>query len=436
MREDETGGATGFGIGESMQRKLESLPNVGDVLVTRAAAGDGFEWRVTFLTYVGNVPTLQLARNSLTGTGASVQIRTITDAMQVSGSFKLRVGSATTGVIPYDAAPSGGGSSMEALLEALPLVQDVTVQRTVSDAVGGFTWTITFISYSGAVDVPQLQPTAVALQGPDAMINAKTLVNARSSTELIVSLFQFSASIADTMAAAWTSPTTLTITLLDPPELGGTSSRLLAAHSDFRRQLALGSEDQATLNQAQTFSPSVFSAAVVPQDENSLVNLRSASGAVRVAPGPSPPLTLTGSWGARPAPRIASAVAIAGNGGVEGRQGLVDIGDQVRITFDSPTNAPDVSSRCKLERLLRFHPLPACELTASWQSLTVLLITVAQSGCHQPAAAKPGRLSVEVLPSGGLRSVDLSSPAAAQTATVTGSFGTSNTPDVLISASE
>ena len=56
-----------------MLTELEALGNVGQVRVERSGPNSelGYEWTVTYLTFVGDVPTFSVGTDELTGNDAS-----------------------------------------------------------------------------------------------------------------------------------------------------------------------------------------------------------------------------------------------------------------------------------------------------------------------------------------------------------------------------
>ncbi|RHZ10616.1 hypothetical protein DYB31_002620, partial [Aphanomyces astaci] len=117
------------------------------------AAGERL-WRVTFVNS-GDVPTLRLANNQLTGNGATIQVyadgATLGSVVasvrgnQVSGQFTLNVMGHVTDWIPYDASDT----TVKQRLESLPNLGTVTVVRTGPTLQLGYVWTVTFSSNPG-----------------------------------------------------------------------------------------------------------------------------------------------------------------------------------------------------------------------------------------------------------------------------------------------
>jgi hypothetical protein len=99
---------------------------------------------VTFAKYAGQIPQLQANSTGLYG---SYRTSTWTDKLQnasyssLSGGFTLTWRGNTTQFISYNAS----ASEMEAALEALPVIEVVSVQRCCPSAASGFTWTIEFL---------------------------------------------------------------------------------------------------------------------------------------------------------------------------------------------------------------------------------------------------------------------------------------------------
>jgi hypothetical protein len=101
----------------------------GPIVVTRSSpdAAGGYSWTVTFRAIHGNVDQL-VALPSLSGSGADIRVRTDTDGNQLSGSFALRLGAASTLPIQYDATASDVQSALVAMSTAsLPAITN-TIQ--------------------------------------------------------------------------------------------------------------------------------------------------------------------------------------------------------------------------------------------------------------------------------------------------------------------
>lgn len=128
----------------TMEEILEAMPNVGDVTVSRDGPDDqgGYTWSITFHQPTGLLPLLQMASNSLSGTGAAVATGRVQPANVLSGTFNLQFESEFTGQIASDATEA----EMKAALEALDAVDTVLVTRTGPDAQLGYSWFITFTS--------------------------------------------------------------------------------------------------------------------------------------------------------------------------------------------------------------------------------------------------------------------------------------------------
>ncbi|CAK4149084.1 unnamed protein product [Aphanomyces euteiches] len=79
---------------DDIATKLESLPTIGNVTVTRAPLGFGFQWLVTFLSNMGNQPLLSVDYALLTGINAAVTIAEVTRG--VAPQFEAIVGGLPT----------------------------------------------------------------------------------------------------------------------------------------------------------------------------------------------------------------------------------------------------------------------------------------------------------------------------------------------------
>nr|AIG56118.1 secreted protein [Achlya hypogyna] len=82
-------------LASDVQTKLQAIPTIGTVNVTRLVAGLGYQWLVTFTSNMGQLPLLTMAGNFLTGTGAQVAITRVTAG--VPSAFEVIVPVATAG---------------------------------------------------------------------------------------------------------------------------------------------------------------------------------------------------------------------------------------------------------------------------------------------------------------------------------------------------
>lgn len=83
-------------------------------------------WRISFLTAVGNIPSITVA-SKLSGLGSQVVTRTIRDGNELGGSFRLGVFGNWTKWLAHD---SSSQDIRSALLEDIPEVLDAIVTRT------------------------------------------------------------------------------------------------------------------------------------------------------------------------------------------------------------------------------------------------------------------------------------------------------------------
>ena len=91
---------------ELRDRVLAAFPEAGEVRVTRSSgltSRGGYLWNVTFVRAVGNQPQLEASGRGLTGIGAGVDARTLTDGNDVGGSFQLEWAGLETAAIPVNA---------------------------------------------------------------------------------------------------------------------------------------------------------------------------------------------------------------------------------------------------------------------------------------------------------------------------------------------
>merc|ERR1711871_484345 len=81
-QEDSDSNYAGSGSGESLQSKLQALPHVGRVHVSRYtlnAEKATYKWQITFLDFIGDVPQMKVLRTSFGGEGNSIVTRTTVD---------------------------------------------------------------------------------------------------------------------------------------------------------------------------------------------------------------------------------------------------------------------------------------------------------------------------------------------------------------------
>ncbi|RHY35451.1 hypothetical protein DYB32_000104 [Aphanomyces invadans] len=94
---------------DDMTTKLQSLPTIGSVIVSRIAIPNGFKWLVTFTSNMGDLPLLSVNGGLLVGTNAAVD-----------------VGEVTKGVAPQ----------FEAVLSGLPTTTALVVRAFAKNAKG------------------------------------------------------------------------------------------------------------------------------------------------------------------------------------------------------------------------------------------------------------------------------------------------------------
>lgn len=155
----------------SVAEILRSMSNIGPSGVqdvTRSTTPDpqgGFTWTVTFASAMGNMPSLTLSSNFLTGSGANVVLATTQQGNVIStGTFTLGFRGESTADIPFDATDA----VMQQNLQALNSVEAVNVVRTGPTAQNGYSWTITFTSNApgNTGNVPMLTV------GPNVLLQA------------------------------------------------------------------------------------------------------------------------------------------------------------------------------------------------------------------------------------------------------------------------
>ncbi|KDO31357.1 hypothetical protein SPRG_03974 [Saprolegnia parasitica CBS 223.65] len=64
-----------------VQTKLQALPTIGSVNVSRTAVGLGFQWLVTFTSNMGHLPLLSVTGNFLSGAGATITVAEVTSGV-------------------------------------------------------------------------------------------------------------------------------------------------------------------------------------------------------------------------------------------------------------------------------------------------------------------------------------------------------------------
>lgn len=127
---------------------------------------------------------------------------------------------------------------------------------------------------------------------------------------------------------------------------------------------------------------------------------------------------IRGTWGAMPAPRVLSAIAVDSGAG----RGLNE-GDSVVVSFDAPTNRPKMLD-ARVGGMWSWAGAPAAlgdvELTGDWRDASTLVVSL--SGPSLVGLDAPiGEIGVNV----SVLSADESSPPSEQVVPVIGTFGNS-----------
>ncbi|RLN26461.1 hypothetical protein BBJ28_00021725, partial [Nothophytophthora sp. Chile5] len=156
----------------TVKEALEAMSWVGTVQVMQSAPSPqyGYSWTITFLDYLGELPTLSVT-SSLVGTGSQISVREVRKGNAISGTFTLTYLSSVTTPIDWNAPATAedsnsDGSSLQEKLEALDVIGRVDVQRSSADQEGGYSWLVTFLdNLLNSGDVPLLQSNASALSG-------------------------------------------------------------------------------------------------------------------------------------------------------------------------------------------------------------------------------------------------------------------------------
>ena len=190
---------------------VEAIPGIGEILVRRtkwpSALSPGwfgcYRWEVEFLSIPGDVPTLSVASQSLSGadalamghsvatlsgtqfTGEQVNIGTGTQPLpgdsksregnEVRGYFRLIFGGELSPVITV---ASGAQEMKQALIEMESLGADnstLFVTTSLPNQANGKTWFVTFASIAGGGNIPQVQVYDANLTGVEPTISTTTV---------------------------------------------------------------------------------------------------------------------------------------------------------------------------------------------------------------------------------------------------------------------
>jgi hypothetical protein len=155
---------------KEIEGALEKIQNVGAVSVYTLADSNGYSaYQIVFDTRAGDLPALKVNASSLSLNGSSVvhekihycddyrvqRVRTASIAegyrrpsspakagTTIGGSFRLRYNGAYTIDMQHN-VPEG---DVKKALEALPDIVTVSVQRSIVDSQGGYTWTIELLA--------------------------------------------------------------------------------------------------------------------------------------------------------------------------------------------------------------------------------------------------------------------------------------------------
>lgn len=154
-------------------------PGVREVQVVRSASNTGTNEVQTVQTVAGDVDEVQVVT---TAAAALPEIQTFTTAAApgetLGGVFTLELDTSSSGgskqrsgVIAFDAQPTGDRASVAEILRAMSNVGSAGVQDVVRvgpDAQGGFTWRVTFATAMG--NVPDLKLSSNLLRGSGANV--------------------------------------------------------------------------------------------------------------------------------------------------------------------------------------------------------------------------------------------------------------------------
>ena len=168
-------------IQEALENSISGAA-FGSVTVACEGTPDlGFVFNVTFLTKSGDLPQVELldAMDVLSGSvglsghdSAGTSAATIIEgtSFALGGSFALTYRGERTSYMPYNAS----SAILAAELEELTTIYDISVQRSLMNENGGYTWTVTFEENLG--DLPLLEADASSLSGTMALAVVEEVV--------------------------------------------------------------------------------------------------------------------------------------------------------------------------------------------------------------------------------------------------------------------
>jgi hypothetical protein len=149
----------------------------------------GFEWAVTFLDRIGNVPPMEVIDTDVTTTGNTKAVtlhRTVRNGNELHGLFSLTFRGVSSGnVFGCDGmywtdanCDLGPGALQDQINDSLfgdPAVTVVEVSRNDQyyDKAGGKQWFVTFVHQDVGADVPNLEPGFEALGGSQANVEVE-----------------------------------------------------------------------------------------------------------------------------------------------------------------------------------------------------------------------------------------------------------------------
>eukprot|EP00727_Mastigamoeba_balamuthi_P005371 m51a1_g14832 hypothetical protein (4244) ;mRNA; f:692485-711070 len=142
---------------------------------------------------------------------------------------------------------------------------------------------------------------------------------------------------------------------------------------------------------------------------------------------------LTGSWGTKSGPTITSFVA----SDPDNMDAIYSAGDILVITFsettskfDEDTNRPAASTWALLQLFLRFSQAMGTDLTGTWSSASLLVITVVDPTGSLPP--RIGELTVSTIGSLLKNANGTSLPSNSTSPTITGNWGTKAGPQITV----
>jgi len=136
-----------------LKAALEALAAIGEMTVFAKSRDYGQEYEITFdgLVNKGDIVELQVRTASLTGSSASITVVTLTAGVSSGGVWTLSYGGQTTTALSAGDSTMASAATVEAALEALAPLDDVSV--SAAPIVSGSAYTITMADVRNRGDV-------------------------------------------------------------------------------------------------------------------------------------------------------------------------------------------------------------------------------------------------------------------------------------------